>query len=255
MQFLGFLAHVDDVVLAKHLWGVGLVPTRSAQRLAWNIQPLDAAGAFRKDSANTSEEDWQKGKWLKVSDVVHSISLPRLVAKLMPFFKLPASDGNCFFLRFWPAVAWGMKMQNILNFCRRITKKQSKFEGVVVPRKTVLSIHFSNLFPQMTLNKWKENRNVLTPRKSDNLLQQEYYIFRSKNHPCETFVNFMHACVGKSPKIEAKEGVWWRAVAACKQMDEQMSRRRNELEAEFTRGLNQNGKLVPFRKQGISRTL
>ena len=86
MQFLGFLAHVDDVVLAKHLWGVGLVPTRSAQRLAWNIQPLDAAGAFRKDSANTSEEDWQKGKWLKVSDAVHSISLPRLVAKLMPFF-------------------------------------------------------------------------------------------------------------------------------------------------------------------------
>ena len=86
MQFLGLLAHVDDVVLAKHLWGVGLVPTRSAQRLAWNIQPLDAAGAFRMDSANTSEEDWQKGKWLKVSDAVHSISLPRLVAKLMPFF-------------------------------------------------------------------------------------------------------------------------------------------------------------------------
>ena len=144
-----------------------------------------------------------------------------------------------------------MKMQNILNFCRRITKKQSKFEGVVVPRKTVLSIHFSNLFPQMTLNKWKENRNVLTPRKSDNLLQQEYYICRSKNHMCENFVNFMHACVGKSPKKESKEGVWWRAEAACKQMDEQMSRRRNELEAEFTRGLNQNGKLFHLENKSV----
>ena len=107
MQFLCLLAHVDDVVLSKHLWGVRLVPTRAAQRLAWNIQPLHAAGAFQKDSDNTrqrrvnsEEEDWQKRKWLKVCDsaAVHSISLLRIVAKSIPFFLMLAIDGHCFCL-------------------------------------------------------------------------------------------------------------------------------------------------------------
>ena len=145
-----------------------------------------------------------------------------------------------------------MKMQNILNFCRRITKKQSKFEGVVVPRKTVLSIHFSNLFPQMTLNKWKENRNVLTPLESLIISSNRNITFAEAKTICVKISWTSCMLVLESlPKKESKEGVWWRAEAACKQMDEQMSRRRNELEAEFTRGLNQNGKLFHLENKSV----
>lgn len=101
MQLLGLLAHVDDVVLAKHLWRVGLVSTRAAQGLAWNIHPFDAV-VFQKDPDKTlftSEEDWQKGKWLKVCDsAVHSIFILRLVAKSMPVFLIARN----FFSLFWP---------------------------------------------------------------------------------------------------------------------------------------------------------
>lgn len=80
MQLLGLLAHVDDIVLAKHLWRVCLVPTRTTEGLAWNSHPLVAA-AFQKDSDNTlfnSEEDWQKmveSLRLRSSTQTHSSNL------------------------------------------------------------------------------------------------------------------------------------------------------------------------------------
>ena len=187
MQFLCLLAHVDDVVLSKHLWGVRLVPTRAAQRLAWNIQPLHPASAFQKDSdnrVNSEEEDWQKRKWLKVCDsaAVHSISLLRIVAKLIPvFFNCPQVMGMVFFFFFWPCC---MRNEDAKLFWTSAYELQKSNQSLREWWEAVLSIHFSNLFPRPAQMTWINGKKIgmfSLLWKSDNLLQQQHYICRDKN--------------------------------------------------------------------------
>lgn len=266
MQLLGLLAHVDDVVLAKHLWRVGLVSTRAAQGLAWNIHPLDAV-AFQKDPDKTlftSEEDWQKGKWLKVCDsAVHSIFILPLVAKSMPV-SLIARKWWQFLFPFLAMLHGEWRCKTISNFCLWITKKQSKFEGVVKPWKTVLSIHFSNLFPQPAQMTWINGKKIgmfWLLWKSENLLQQQHYICRGKNHlnscpicPKIWQIACMHGLVVlKSVTKKKPRNRFWLAVG-CKQMDQEEQKWAQSWIYERIRPKwCCHGKLFPLEKQSIIR--
>ena len=180
--------------------------------------------------------------------------------------KIDASFFNCpqFLFPFLAMLHGEWRCKTISNFCLRITKKQSKFEGVVKPWKTVLSIHFSNLFPQPAQMTWINGKKIgmfWLLWKSENLLQQKHYICRGKNHQnsCPICPNILQiACthglvVLKSVTKKKPKNRFWLAVG-CKQMDQEEEKWAQSWIYERIRPKwCCHGKLFPLEKQSIAR--